>query len=199
MVLVPENLLCLPLSLLNQTHRLATMLPTTFSLLCFAGLPLLASALDNGFTRPPMGWSALYGAPFGAVNETIVMEAAAGLKASGLLAAGYEYVTLDDWYADRDASGTIVADSTTFPSGMAAVSAKVHSEGCLFGVYSAAGMRTCANLSASLYNEARDAATFANDWKIDYLKYDAVRSAPAPFPPVIHDALSLCVTACAPY
>jgi alpha-galactosidase len=151
------------------------MLPTALSFLCFAGLPLLVSALDNGFTRPPMGWSALYGAPFGSVNETIVMDAAAGLKASGLLAAGYEYVTLDDWYADRGANGTIVADSATFPSGMAAVSAVVHSEGCLFGVYSAAGMRTCANLSASLYNEARDAATFANDWKIDYLKYDAVR------------------------
>ena len=31
----------------------------------------LATALDNGFTKPPMGWSALYGAPFGSVNETL--------------------------------------------------------------------------------------------------------------------------------
>ena len=36
-------------------------------------------ALDNGFDRPPMGWSGLYGAPFGAVNETIMVRAAQGL------------------------------------------------------------------------------------------------------------------------
>jgi hypothetical protein len=38
-------------------------------------LPGLASAgvtINNGITLPPMGWSALYGAPFGKVNETIV-------------------------------------------------------------------------------------------------------------------------------
>jgi hypothetical protein len=38
-------------------------------------LPGFASAgftINNGITLPPMGWSALYGAPFGKVNETIV-------------------------------------------------------------------------------------------------------------------------------
>ena len=34
---------------------------------------------------------------------------------------------------------------------------------------------SCANFSASLFNERLDAATFAHDWKIDYLKYDACR------------------------
>ena len=135
----------------------------------------LAAALDNGFDRPPMGWSALYGAPFGAVNETMVLAAAAGLKSSGLLAAGYEYVALDDWYATRDAAGKLVGRADTFPSGMPAVSAGVHGAGCKFGVYSAAGMRTCANFSASLFNEQQDAATLAHEWQIDYLKYDACR------------------------
>ena len=55
------------------------------------GVPC-TDALDNGFTRPPMGWSALYGAPFGTVNETNVWEAAAGLNASGLVDLGYKYV-----------------------------------------------------------------------------------------------------------
>jgi alpha-galactosidase len=36
-------------------------------------------------------------------------------------------------------------------------------------------MRTCGNFSASLFNEVNDANTFANDWKIDMLKYDACR------------------------
>jgi hypothetical protein len=122
-----------------------------------------------------MGWSALYGAPFHNVNETIVETAAAGLASGGLSAAGYEYIVLDDWYAGRDGSGKIIANKDTFPSGMPAVSASVHNHGLLFGVYSAAGQRTCANYSASLFREVDDANTFANDWKIDYLKYDACR------------------------
>lgn len=125
--------------------------------------------------RPIMGWSALYGAPFNRVNETIVTQAALGLNRSGLLGAGYTFVNLDDWYAQRSggASGKITADPATFPSGMAATAAAVHAAGCKFGVYSAASMRTCGNRSASLFNEVNDAATFVHDWQIDYLKYDS--------------------------
>jgi len=136
-----------------------------------------ANAIDNGFKLPAMGWSALYGAPFSAVNETIVAVAAEGLKSSGLLAAGYNRVNLDDWYAIRPDGngGKIKGSPSNFPSGMAAISEKVHAAGCLFGVYSAASMRTCGNKSASLFNEVNDANTFANDWKVDMLKYDACR------------------------
>ena len=60
----------------------------------FLGLLALfpaALGLNNGLSqKPPMGWSALYGAPFMNVNETILKAAADGLNASGLLAAGYE-------------------------------------------------------------------------------------------------------------
>jgi alpha-galactosidase len=138
-------------------------------------LTAAASALENGFTKPPMGWSALYGAPFGSVNETKVTTAAAALVSGGFKAAGYNYVVLDDWYAERDSSGKIFAKKETFPSGMRAVSDSVHSHGIGLGVYSAAGQRTCANYSASLFREVEDATTFAKDWQIDYLKYDACK------------------------
>ena len=139
-------------------------------------LATAALGIDNGFKTPAMGWSALYGAPFGSVNETIVAIAAEGLNTSGLLAFGYNRVNLDDWYAIRDGqSGKIKADPKNFPSGMRAISDKVHAAGCLFGVYSAASMRTCANFSASLFNEVNDANTFAHDWQVDMLKYDACR------------------------
>ena len=49
----------------------------------------------------------------------------------------------------------------------------IHDQGLLFGVYSAASQRTCGNYSASLFREMDDATTFANDWQIDMLKYDA--------------------------
>jgi hypothetical protein len=37
--------------------------------------------------------------------------------------------------------------------------------------YSAASERTCGNLSASLFNEVRDANTMVLEWGIDFLKY----------------------------
>jgi hypothetical protein len=132
----------------------------------------VASALDNGFTAPPMGWSALYGAPFSLVNETNVQAAAAGLAASGLPKLGYKYINLDDWYATRNETTGKIEGGPNFPSGMRATSDFVHAHGLLFGVYSAGSQRTCGNYSASLWREAADADTFANDWQIDMLKYD---------------------------
>jgi hypothetical protein len=134
-----------------------------------------AQSLDNGFTKPPMGWSALYGAPFGQVDENSTEGAAAGLASGGFADFGYEYIVLDDWYAERDSAGKIIGIPTKFPNGMAATAKTVHDHGLLFGVYSAAGQRTCGNYSASLFREVDDANTFANDWKIDYLKYDACK------------------------
>ena len=127
-------------------------------------------SLDNGFTRPPLGWSALYGAPFSDVNETIVRQAAQGLVDGGFAAAGYSYVILDDWYAARDADGRMIGLPSAWPSGMASTSAFIHSLGLKFGVYSAASQRTCGNYSASMFLEEQDADTFANDWQIDWLK-----------------------------
>lgn len=145
----------------------------TMRLVALMSSVTICSAIDNGFTTPPMGWSALYGAPFNQVNETMVLEAAKGLNVSGLLSLGYEYVVLDDWYAARDENGRIIAVPDKFPSGMPKTSEIVHSLGCKFGVYSAASERTCANYSASLFRESQDVDVFANEWKIDYLKYDS--------------------------
>ena len=139
-------------------------------LLLVLSLAYCAQALDNGFSRPPLGWSALYGAPFSTVNETIVREAAQGLVDGGFAAAGYAYVILDDWYATRNASGSIIGIPAAWPSGMASTSAYIHGLGLKFGVYSAASQRTCGNYSASMFLEEQDADTFANEWHIDWLK-----------------------------
>jgi hypothetical protein len=63
--------------------------------------------------------------------------------------------------------------NSTFPRGLRATSDYIHSLGLKFGVYSAASQRTCGNFSASQFLEALDADTFANDWQIDWLKYDS--------------------------
>ena len=90
----------------------------------------------------------------------------------GLRDLGYNYVILDDcWSNGRTSNGTLQPNTTMFPNGMAHVADEIHALGMKFGMYSSAGIYTCAHYVASLGHETTDAQTFA-DWGIDYLKYD---------------------------
>jgi hypothetical protein len=113
----------------------------------------------------------------------------------GLREAGYLYVNVDDcWAASRDASGTIVADSGTFPSGMAALATYAHARGLRFGLYSSNSPKTCDQRPGSFGYEMQDAATYAS-WGVDLLKYDncgdqVVIGPPESRYPVMRDALN---------
>ena len=130
-----------------------------------------SSAADGLALRPPMGWNSWN--KFGCnVSETLVRGAADALVASGMKAAGYEYVVIDDcWQVGRAEDGAIVVDEERFPSGMKALADCVHSKGLKFGLYSDAGTKTCAGRPGSKDHEAQDARTYAA-WGVDYLKYD---------------------------
>ncbi|CAN1809112.1 unnamed protein product [Linum perenne] len=96
------------------------------------------------------------------------------MVSSGLAALGYQYINLDDAWAqhERDSQGNLVADAATFPSGIKALADYVHSKGLKLGIYSDAGNLTCSKLQpGSLGYEEQDAKTFAS-WGIDFLKYD---------------------------
>lgn len=55
---------------------------------------------------------------------------------------------LDDcWSAGRTENGTLLANSTKFPNGMKHVGDRLHSLGLGFGMYSSAGLQTCAHYS----------------------------------------------------
>ncbi|GAA4613256.1 NPCBM/NEW2 domain-containing protein [Actinoallomurus liliacearum] len=135
-----------------------------------------AAALDNGLAlTPQMGfnnWNATHcGADF---NEAMVKGIADLFVSSGLKDAGYEYVNLDDCWAehDRDANGDLVPNRTRFPSGIRALADYVHSKGLKLGIYSSAGTMTCANtMPGALGHEEQDARSWAS-WGVDYLKYD---------------------------
>ena len=121
---------------------------------------------------PPMGWNSWN--TFGHdINETIIRETADAMVERGLLAAGYEYVVIDDCWAlrERDKDGHMVADPAKFPSGMKALADYIHSKGLKFGMYSCDGTRTCAGYPGSYGYEFIDAFDFA-EIGIDYLKYD---------------------------
>ena len=145
-----------------------------------AGSERPAAALDNGVARtPPMGWDDWNS--FGCnVSETLVRQMADTIVASGMAAAGYRYVIVDDCWFDpnRDPAGNLRGNATRFPSGMKALGDYLHGKGLKFGIYEVPTDRTCAQRvgtypgsTGSQGHEAQDAQTFAS-WGVDYLKYD---------------------------
>ncbi len=141
--------------------------------------------------RPPMGWNSWN--TFGPdINEQIVKESADTMVEKGLLAAGYEYLVIDDCWSlkQRDPkTGRLVADPEKFPNGMKAVADYVHSKGLKFGMYSCAGVRTCADHPGSFDHEFIDAEYFA-EIGIDYLKYDYCYRSNAVSGPVLYHRMA---------
>lgn len=134
-------------------------------------VPLMAQKFDKMALTPPMGWNSWN--RFGCdVNEQLIRETADAMVSSGMKAAGYQYVVIDDcWQGERDALGFIQPDPERFPSGMKALADYIHSKGLKFGIYSDAGWKTCGGHPGSRGYEYQDALTYAK-WGVDYLKYD---------------------------
>jgi len=128
--------------------------------------------LDNGLGRTPqMGWNSWNHFGCG-INEKLIHDTITTLSKSGLAAAGYEYVNMDDcWAGWRDSSGNIHPDNSSFPNGVKPLADYAHSLNLKFGLYSDAGEKTCAGRPGSLNYETNDANTYAS-WGVDYLKYD---------------------------
>ncbi|WP_145152744.1 glycoside hydrolase family 27 protein [Paenibacillus xylanexedens] len=121
---------------------------------------------------PALGWNSWNTFTWD-INEQLIRDVADVFVSEGYLAAGYEYIVIDDCWSlkERDTSGNLVADPVKFPSGMRALSDYVHSKGLKFGMYSCVGTHTCAGYPGSFEHEFQDAALFA-EWGVDYLKYD---------------------------
>jgi len=148
---------------------LACLLVATSATLLAPAAPAQTSA--SLALTPPMGWNSWN--KFGCnVSDKLIREMADAMVSTGMQAAGYQYVNIDDcWQVSRDASGTIVADPVRFPSGMKALADYVHSKGLKLGLYTDAGTGTCEKRPGSLNHEDQDAKTYAS-WGIDYVKID---------------------------
>jgi len=126
---------------------------------------------DSLALTPPMGWNS-WNLFEDEVSEILVKEIADAIVSSGMQAAGYTYIVLDDfWVGGRDAKNRLYADKKRFPNGIKALADYVHSKGLKLGIYSDAAPLTCGGVTGSYNFEELDAQTFA-DWGIDYLKYD---------------------------
>ncbi len=121
---------------------------------------------------PPMGWNS-WNTFETHIDEKLVKETADIMVSSGMAAAGYTYIVLDDgWMTkERDTNGNLVPDPVKFPSGMKALVDYVHSKGLKFGLYNCAGTKTCAGYPGTRGFEYQDARFYAS-LNIDFLKYD---------------------------
>ncbi|GIG41650.1 glycoside hydrolase family 27 protein [Cellulomonas phragmiteti] len=137
-----------------------------------------APTVDEPAPLPPLGWNS-WNTFYCNINEQMIRQSADAMVSSGMAAAGYQYVVVDDcWMQDtRDAAGNLRANTSRFPSGMKALGDYIHSKGLKFGIYHAPREKTCdqyfGNRPGTSSNgyETRDAQLFAS-WGVDYVKHD---------------------------
>lgn len=182
-------------SLRNQRSAQLSSCPRRLSL-AVVGVILLAFltgiapctlAAPAGSSRPlamtpPMGWNDWAHYQCGYTAQTILDNANA-LARTGLAAAGYKTVIIDDCWMqkDRDKEGDLQADPLRFPNGMKPIGEALHKLGLNFGIYEDAGYLTCdgdagsgeVNGGGKTYFD-QDARLFAS-WGVDYLKLDGCR------------------------
>ncbi|MBN2341653.1 MAG: glycoside hydrolase family 27 protein [Deltaproteobacteria bacterium] len=164
------------------------------------GAPIVDTDTDTDSdivgATPPMGWNSWNTFACNGLNESVVRATADAFISSGMAAAGYQYVNLDDcWMDGRDSTtGRLKWDTSSFPSGIPALAEYIHSLGLKIGIYTTPNHLTCTGLYGndprrvgSLGYEDIDAQTFA-EWGIDYLKYDLCAGDMASFI-VMRDAL----------
>ncbi len=130
---------------------------------------------------PPRGWNSWNAFRCSGLTADRVRTAADVIADTGLGAAGYRHVVIDDCWQDRerDGGGHLVAHPVRFAGGIGELSAHIHGRGLSFGIYSSPGTRTCAMIYndypgrdlGSYGHEETDALDFA-EWGVDYLKYD---------------------------
>jgi alpha-galactosidase len=127
---------------------------------------------------PPMGWNS-WNHFSCSISDTLIRETADAMAASGMQAAGYQYINIDDCWmaAERNADGSLSPDPEKFPSGMKVLADYVHGKGLKLGIYLDRGTETCGHFPGSYGHEVQDANTIAS-WGIDYLKYDNCSPAP---------------------
>ncbi|MGH3645896.1 MAG: glycoside hydrolase family 27 protein [Micromonosporaceae bacterium] len=169
-----KRILVATLALVASTATTATVAASTAP-----AQPATAAAPVAPAETPPMGWNSWN--TFGCdIDEAMIRQMADAIVSSGMKAAGYSYVVVDDCWFDpqRDAQGNLRGHPERFPSGMKALGDYIHGKGLRFGIYQVPTGSTCAQrngqypgTTGSLGHEAQDARQFAA-WGVDFLKYD---------------------------
>ncbi|RKD17132.1 alpha-galactosidase [Pelobium manganitolerans] len=150
-----------------------------FSLTLFIGL---LNVQAQTIKPPIMGWSSWNHYHIN-IDESIIKGQADAMVSSGMAAAGYQFINIDDgFFGGRDSiTGKLYCHPVKFPSGMRMLSDYIRSKGLTPGIYSDAGANTCGSkydkdphgFGVGMYKHIKeDAATFFVDWNFDFIKID---------------------------
>lgn len=130
---------------------------------------------------PIMGWASWNNYRIH-IDDKIIKGQAKAMVSSGMKAAGYQFVNIDDGYfGGRDTKGNIISHPKKFPSGMKELATYIHKQGLKAGIYSDAGINTCGSyydkdtigLGSGLFgNEQKDLNQMLNIWGFDFIKID---------------------------
>ncbi|MFF1292600.1 MULTISPECIES: ricin-type beta-trefoil lectin domain protein [unclassified Streptomyces] len=147
-----------------------------------AAEPAAVSTTQAAVTPPSMGWAS-WNSFASSIDSDVIKEQTDALVSSGMTAAGYQYVNLDDgwWQGDRNADGSIAVDAELWPGGMQAIADYIHSKGLKAGIYTDAGKQGCGYYYPTTRPAApntgmeghyqQDLETFQR-WGFDYVKID---------------------------
>jgi alpha-galactosidase len=109
--------------------------------------------------------------PINTVSSADVTQIADAMVTNGMLAAGYNYIMLDDgWENATRVDGHLVPDTTRFPDGLACIQ-YCHSRGIKFGLYTSRTSGTCGGNLGSYAFEVADGNYLASQG-LDYFKED---------------------------
>jgi len=129
-----------------------------------------------------MGWAS-WNSFAAKINLSVIKAQADAMASSGLKAAGYQYVNIDEgwWQGTRDGSGNITVDDAEWPGGMQAAADYIHGLGLKAGIYTDAGKDGCgfyyptgrpaAPGSGSEGHYEQDFLQFSK-WGFDFVKVD---------------------------
>ena len=138
-------------------------------------------SVQNRQQAPIMGWASWNNYRVN-INEEIIKSQADAMVATGLKDAGYSFINIDDgFYGGRDSTGHLKVHKQRFPSGMKSLADYIHSTGLKAGIYSDAGINTCASFwdkdtigsGMGLYgHDQMDLTLYLKEWKYDFIKVD---------------------------
>ncbi len=152
---------------------------------CVPGIVATAQTVNDprkySSRTPLMGWASWN--QFGVnIDENLIKKQADAMVSSGLAAAGFRYINIDDgFFNKRYANGNLRIDSVKFPKGMKHLVDYIHTKGLKAGFYSEAGENTCGSqysgqpggVGGGMYNhDQQDADLFFKTWGFDFLKVD---------------------------
>ncbi|MEU5635515.1 RICIN domain-containing protein [Streptomyces rishiriensis] len=130
----------------------------------------------------PMGWAS-WNSFAAKIDYNVIKRQVDAFVASGLPAAGYQYVNIDEgwWQGTRDGAGNITVDQSEWPGGMKAIADYIHGKGLKAGIYTDAGKDGCgyyyptgrpaAPGSGSEGHYDQDMLQFSQ-WGFDFVKVD---------------------------